>query len=262
MDLGLAGRVAVVAGASQGLGLASARELAAEGASVVLCARDPDRLERACETIRGDGGTCLGVPADVSQEGAPAAVVARALTEYGRLDVLVPNSGGPPAGRFEELPPEAWDAAANLLLRSAVGFARAALPAMREQGRGRIIGITSVAVKQPVDGLILSNALRAAVTGFLRTLANEVAGAGITVNAVLPGFMATDRMRHLIERDAAAAGIGIEEQTARTTAAIPVGRLGDPREFAAMVVFLASDRASYVTGQSIVVDGGLNRSLL
>jgi len=262
MDLGLTGRVAVVAGASQGLGLASARELAAEGASVVLCARDPDRLERACETIRGDGGTCVGVPVDVSQDGAPATVVARALAEYGRLDVLVPNSGGPPAGRFEELPPEAWDDAVNLLLRSAVGFARAALPAMREQGAGRIIGITSVAVKQPVDGLILSNAVRAAVTGFLRTLANEVAGAGITVNAVLPGFMATDRMRHLIERDAAAAGIGIEEQTARTTAAIPAGRLGDPREFAAMVAFLASDRASYVTGQSIVVDGGLNRSLL
>jgi len=262
MDLGLSGRVAVVAGASQGLGFASARELAAEGASVVLCARDTGRLERACETIRGDGGTCVGVPADVAQDGAPAAVVARALAEYGRLDVLVPNSGGPPAGRFEELPPEAWDVAANLLLRSAVGFARAALPAMRAQGAGRIIGITSVAVKQPVDGLILSNALRAAVTGFLRTLANEVAGAGITVNAVLPGFMATDRMRHLIERDAAAAGIGIDEQTARTTATIPVGRLGDPREFAAMVAFLASDRASYVTGQSIVVDGGLNRSLL
>jgi 3-oxoacyl-[acyl-carrier protein] reductase len=262
MDLGLTGRVAVVAGASQGLGLASARELAAEGASVVLCARDPDRLERACETIRGDGGTCVGVPADVSQESAPATVVARALAEYGRLDILVPNSGGPPAGRFEELPPEAWDAAVNLLLRSAVGFARAALPAMREQGAGRIIGITSVAVKQPVDGLILSNAVRAAVTGFLRTLANEVAGAGITVNAVLPGYMATDRMRHLIERDAAEAGIGIQEQAARTTEAIPVGRLGDPREFAAMVAFLASDRASYVTGQSIVVDGGLNRSLL
>ena len=262
MDLGLAGRVALVAGASQGLGLACARELAAEGASVVLCARDLDRLERACETIRADGVTCVGVAADVSQDGAPAAVVARALAEYGRLDVLVPNSGGPPAGRFEELPPEAWDAASNLLLRSAVGFARAALPAMREQGAGRIIGITSVAVKQPVDGLILSNALRAAVTGFLRTLANEVAGAGITVNAVLPGYMATDRMRHLIERDAAEAGIGIQEQAARTTEAIPVGRLGDPREFAAMVAFLASDRASYVTGQSIVVDGGLNRSLL
>jgi len=262
MDLGLSGRVAVVAGASQGLGLACARELAAEGAAVVLCARHPGRLEQACETIRADGGTCAGVPADVAQEGAPAAVVARALEEFGRIDALVPNSGGPPAGRFEELPPEAWDAATSLLLRSAVGFARAALPAMREQGSGRIIGITSVAVKQPVDGLILSNALRSAVTGFLRTLANEVAGDGITVNAVLPGFMATDRMRHLIERDAAAAGIGIEEQTERTAGAIPIGRLGEPREFAAMVAFLASDRASYVTGQSIVVDGGLNRSLL
>jgi 3-oxoacyl-[acyl-carrier protein] reductase len=262
MDLGLAGRVAVVAGASQGLGLACARELAAEGATVVLCARDPGRLEAACESIRAAGGTCAGIPADVAQDGAPAAVVARALEDHGRVDVLVPNSGGPPAGRFEELPPEAWDAATSLLLRSAVGFARAALPAMRAQGSGRIIGITSVAVKQPVDGLILSNALRSAVTGFLRTLANEVAGAGITVNAVLPGYMATDRMKHLIERDAAAAGIGIDEQAARTAAAIPIGRLGEPREFAAMVAFLASDRASYVTGQSIVVDGGLNRSLL
>jgi 3-oxoacyl-[acyl-carrier protein] reductase len=262
MDLGLAGKVAVVAGASRGLGLASARELAAEGASVVLCARDAARLDEACAAIRAAGGTCLGVPADVAQDGAPAAVVARALDAYGRLDVVVPNSGGPPAGTFEELAPEAWEAATALLLNSAVGFARAALPAMRAQGSGRIIGITSVAVKQPVDGLILSNALRAAVTGFLRTLANEVAGAGITVNAVLPGYMATDRMTHLIARDAEAAGIGVEEQTARTASAIPVGRLGDPREFAAVVAFLASHRASYVTGQSIVVDGGLNRSLL
>jgi 3-oxoacyl-[acyl-carrier protein] reductase len=181
---------------------------------------------------------------------------------HGRVDILVNNAGGPPAGPFEQHSWDAWEKAVQLTLRSAVELTRRVLPGMRERRWGRIVNITSIAVKQPVDGLILSNSLRAAVTGWARTLATEVARDGVTVNNVLPGYTRTDRVEQLNSARAASEGVGVEEVQRRIEAQIPMGRLGEPREFGAMVAFLASERASYVTAQSIPVDGGWIRALL
>jgi 3-oxoacyl-[acyl-carrier protein] reductase len=185
-----------------------------------------------------------------------------AIARFGRIDILVTNAGGPPAGKFESFTPEMWQAAVDLTLASAVNMTRAVLPGMRERGWGRIINVTSITVKQPVDGLMLSNSLRAAVTGFARTLANEVAEAGITVNNILPGYTRTDRVEQLAHAAAKREGGSREQALSQWEKQIPMGRLGEPREFAALAAFLASDRASYITGQSIAVDGGWIRGLL
>jgi 3-oxoacyl-[acyl-carrier protein] reductase len=178
------------------------------------------------------------------------------------VDILVTNSGGPPSGPFESLTPEMWDAATSLLLTSAVGLARALLPGMKERKWGRILNVTSIAVKQPIDGLMLSNSLRAAVTGFARTLANEVAPFKVTVNNIMPGYTRTDRVAELARASGARSGATANDTFAKWEKEIPIGRLGEPRELAALAAFLASERASYITGSSIAVDGGWIRSLL
>jgi 3-oxoacyl-[acyl-carrier protein] reductase len=263
VDLGLRGKVALVAAASRGLGRAIAAELAAEGARVVMCARGAEALEMARREIAdATGAEVHAVVADVSDRKGIELVTSEAQAKFGRVDVLVTNAGGPPAGTFETHSWETWERAVNLTLRSAVELTRAVLPGMRERKWGRIINVTSIAVKQPVDNLILSNSVRSAVTGFARTLANEVATDGITVNNILPGYTRTERVEQLAESTAAKEGVAQRDIVARFENQIPMRRLGEPNEFAALAAFLASERASYITGQSIAVDGGWIRSLL
>jgi 3-oxoacyl-[acyl-carrier protein] reductase len=259
VNLGLEDKVALICGASRGLGRAVAEELAAEGASVAVCSRDEERLAAAAAEI---GPGILAVAADLAVPGEPTRAVEAVLERFGRLDVLVANTGGPPAGTHDTLSLEDWDQATTLLLRSAVELTAAALPSMKERGWGRILAVTSVAVKQPVDNLMLSNSLRAAVTGFAATLAREVAKDGITVNTILPGYTATERVAELNEANARREGVDADEIQARLEASIPLGRLAEPREFAALAAFLASERAGYITGGAFAVDGGWLRGLL
>jgi len=263
MDLGLKDKVALVAASSQGLGRAVAEELAAEGASLVLCARDSQTLDQTAAAIAEQTNTrVLAVPADVTVIDDIKRVVDAGIERFGRIDILVTNAGGPPAGRFEQLTREQWEQAIRLTLLSAVELTRQVLPGMKERRWGRILNITSIAVKQPVENLLLSNSLRAGLTGFARTLANEVAADGITVNNVLPGYTRTERLDELAEMMAEKQGISPNEFRGKWEKEIPMGRLGEPREFAAVVAFLASERASYITGTSIQVDGGWIKSLL
>ena len=263
MNLGLQGKVALVAAASRGLGRAIAEELAAEGASLVLCARGQDALSATRDAIAGaSGGRVEAVVADLSTADGIERVTRAADAAFGRVDVLVTNAGGPPSGPFESHDWAAWQRAVDLTLRSAVELTRAVLPGMRERRWGRIINVTSITVRQPVDNLILSNSIRAAVTGFARTLANEVATEGITVNNILPGYTRTDRVEELAAANAKREGTTREAMLERIASQIPMHRLGEPREFAALAAFLASDRASYITGQSIAVDGGWIRGLM
>ena len=259
MNLGLEGKVALVCGASRGLGRAIAAELAAEDATLAICSRDAGRLGAAAAELGPDE---LAVPADLSVAGEPTRVVEATLERFGRLDVLVANTGGPPAGSHDTLALADWDAATALLLRSTVELTAAALPGMKERGWGRVLVVTSVAVKQPVDNLILSNSLRAAVTGYAKTLSREVAMQGITVNTILPGYTATERVTDLNRANAEREGVEPEEIQARLEASIAMGRLAEPEEFAALAAFLASERASYITGAAIAVDGGWVRGLL
>jgi 3-oxoacyl-[acyl-carrier protein] reductase len=262
MDLGLKGKVALVAAGSRGLGRAVAEELAAEGASLVLCARDPRTLAEAAASIAETSGMhVLAVPADVTMAEDIKRVVEAGADRFGRIDILVTNAGGPPAGKFEQITREQWEQATRLTLFSAIELARQVLPGMKERRWGRILNITSIAVKQPVENLMLSNSLRAGLAGFARTLANEVAAEGITVNNILPGYTRTERLEELAQMMAEKQGISANEFRARWEKEIPMGRLGEPREFAAMAAFLVSERASYITGTSIQVDGGWIRSL-
>ena len=263
MDLGLRGKTAIVAAASRGLGYAAAYELAAEGARVLMCARGAAALDAARSAIaQGTGGEVHAQAADLATADGIDRVARRAEDTFGRVDVLVNNTGGPPSGPFEQHDWAAWQAAVDLLLRSAVELTRRVLPGMRQRKWGRIINVTSIAVKQPVDGLILSNAVRAAVTGMARTLASEVARDGVTVNNILPGYTRTERVEELARATAQREGIPHADVLARFETQIPMRRLGEPREFGALAAFLASDRASYITAQSFAVDGGWIRSLL
>lgn len=259
MDLGLAGKVAIVAASSRGLGRAIAEEFLIEGARVVICARGEEALRAAAEEMRSaNRGEVLDVVADVSNPADAKRLVNTTVDRYGRVDILVNNSGGPPSGRFESLTPEMWDSAAQLLLNSTVGLTRLVLGGMKERRWGRILNVTSIAAKQPVEGLMLSNSLRAAVIGFARTLATEVAPFGVTVNNLLPGYTRTERVEQLARASSAGPGAALSKWESE----IPMGRLGEPRELAALAAFLASERASYITGSSIAVDGGWIRSLL
>ncbi|HEY0808631.1 MAG TPA: SDR family oxidoreductase [Longimicrobiales bacterium] len=263
MQFGLADKVCLVAAASRGLGRAVAEELAAEGARLIICARREQAIrETADEIAERHGVEVIPVAADLATAGAAQRVVDAGVEQFGRIDVLVTNAGGPPAGPFEGHDDHAWRAAIALNLESVIALIRGVLPGMKERSWGRIINITSIAVKQPVDNLILSNSVRAAVTGMARTLANEVAQHGITVNNVLPGYTRTERVEELAEFTAKQTGTSIDEAIAVWERQIPMRRLGEPREFAALVAFLASERASYITGTSIPVDGGWIRSLL
>jgi 3-oxoacyl-[acyl-carrier protein] reductase len=263
MDFGLRGRVALVAGSSRGLGRAIAEELAREGCAVVMCARDAAAIQSAAREIANEiGGDTLGVAANLTDPGEVERLLRTAHDRFGRIDVLVTNTGGPPAGPFEAHSPEAWHAAIAQNLESVLNLVRGVLPQMKQRQWGRIVNVTSIAVKQPVDGLILSNSVRAAVTGFARTLANEVAAHGITVNNVMPGYTRTERLVHLAEHNAQTRGTDTAEAYAAWEREIPMRRLGEPRELAALVAFLVSERAAYITGTSIPVDGGWIRALV
>ncbi|HEY2460062.1 MAG TPA: SDR family oxidoreductase [Candidatus Acidoferrum sp.] len=263
MDLGLQGRVAIVAAASKGLGRAVAHELAREGAQVAICSRNAADLQRAADSIHAaTGRKVFSQAVDVSNSDAVAQFVAQVEHRFGRIDICVTNSGGPPSKLFAETNTIDWQAAVDQLLMSTVFLARETLPRMQKRKWGRLITITSYAVKQPVDGLLLSNSLRSAVTGLARTLANEYGAHGITVNNVCPGYTRTDRLDHLAGSISARTGAHSDDVFANWTRQIPAGRVGTPEEFAAVVTFLASERASYVNGTSIAVDGGIVRSLL
>jgi 3-oxoacyl-[acyl-carrier protein] reductase len=263
MDLGLRGKVAFVAAASKGLGRAIAEELAAEGAQLAMCARNEDQLMRTRDEIASATSTdVIAIAGDVSKPDDVARITDAALERFGRVEILVTNAGGPPSGKFETLTPAMWQQAVDLTLMSVIDLTSRFLPGMRERKWGRVINVTSIAVKQPVNGLMLSNSLRSAVTGFARTLANEVARDGITVNNILPGYTRTARVDQLADATAGREGISPDAARAKWEAEIPMGRLGEPREFAALAAFLASERASYITGTSITVDGGWVKGLL
>lgn len=263
MDLGLKGKVALVAAASKGLGKAAAQELAQEGARVAIAARHQEELEAAAEEIRRTaGGEVLAVPADVTRRADLEALVRTVEERWGRIDILVNNAGGPRPGLFAEMTDQDWLDALQLNLLSAIRLTALVLPGMRRRRWGRIINITSVAVKQPMPNLILSNTARSGVVAMAKTLAGQVAAEGITVNNVCPGYTLTERMRNLAQAQAQAEGVRPEEVIARWERTIPAGRLGRPEELAALIAFLASERAAYITGTTIQVDGGWVQSLL
>ena len=262
MDLGLKDRVAIVAASSQGLGKAAALGLAREGARLALCARTESTLLQTAEEIRRETGVEVMARAlDVTNYEQVRSFVAGAVERFGRLDICIANAGGPPSKVFAETSLEDWHAAANLNLMSTVHFAREALPVMQERRWGRFIAITSVTVKQPVEGLILSNAVRAGVSGLIKSLANEYGPYNVLVNNVCPGYTATARLVSLAARLAEKEGVTPQEIENRWTSQTPLGRVGRPEEFANLVVFLASERASYITGASIAVDGGLVKGI-
>jgi len=263
MDLGIKGKTALVVAASKGMGKASALGLAAEGARVVMCARGEGALkDAAAEVKQKTGADVLALPADASRAGDISRVVAEANRAFGGVDILVANVGGPPPGPFEAMSDEQWKAAFEQVHLSTVRFIREVLPHMKRSRWGRILAIQSSSVKQPVDGLVLSNGIRPGIAGLFKTLAGDLAKDNITVNLVLPGRIMTDRfLEHQTDR-AKRGGVTLEQQMELSSADIPMGRIGTPDEFAAMVVFLASARASYVTGVAVQVDGGLIRSVV
>lgn len=246
MELGLRGRRALVTGASSGLGLACAQALAAEGAAVVLCSRSDERLAAAAATIPG----ATAIAADVSSPGEVERLVDEAVSSLGGIDILVANAGGPPPGDFTSTGLEQYEPALRLNLLSTVALCKATVPAMQQQGWGRVVAVTSIAVREPIGRLILSNTARAGVTGFLKTLAREVAGDGVTVNSLQPGLHATDRLHSVYGDD-----------LSEVAAEIPAGIVGDPADFGRIAAFLCSDSARFVTGAAIPVDGGAAHGL-
>ena len=243
MDLGLKDRIAIVAASSKGLGKAVALGLAAEGAKLAICARGEEELRRTAAEIPTE---VLAQTVDVTVEAQVREFVDAVLRKFGHVDICVTNAGGPPARKFAETSVEDWRSALDLNFMSTVYFAQAVLPHMKERRWGRLIAISSVAVLQPVDGLILSNSARSAVRGLVKSLSNEYAAHNVLVNNVCPGYTATERLKKL---------------DVHPEAQIPLGRVGTPEEFANLVVFLASERASYITGVSIPVDGGWTKAL-
>lgn len=263
MDMGIKGRVACVAGASQGLGRAVAWGLAAEGCDLAICARNEEALaDLAGKITERHGVGVLYQALDLRQPGQGEAFTRRVAQDMGRLDILVTNGGGPPAGGFDDFSEDDWLTAVRLILLSAQGLARGALPAMRAQGWGRIVNLTSISVKQPLGSLILSNSLRAAVIGWAKTLSDEVGRHGVTVNNICQGWIMTDRLEEILGHNACAQGTARGQVLNQLLAGIPLGRIGRPEELADLAVFLASERAAYITGVSYLMDGGLHRGLM
>jgi 3-oxoacyl-[acyl-carrier protein] reductase len=263
VDTGLKGKIALVFGASRGLGRAAAEALAAEGARLAIVARQEATLtETANSIVRATGAEVLPLVCDVSKPDEARGAVRDAASHFGGLDIVVTNSGGPRPGSFEALTEQDFSQAVELLFMSVVRICLEAVPLMRKRGGGRIINVTSITVKQPVDNLMLSNAVRPAVVGFARSLATELAPERITVNCVAPGYTRTERVIELNAANAAREQTTPDVIEDRLVATIPMKRLGEPEELASLIVFLASDRASYITGTTLQVDGGYVRSLM
>jgi 3-oxoacyl-[acyl-carrier protein] reductase len=263
MDLGIAGKVAAVGGASTGLGRAIAAALAHEGARVAICARGAEQLERTAGELReASGQQVLAYPVDLATENGPQEFIEATVKELGGLDILVTNAGGPPATTSSQTPAEAWAAALELSMLSAIRMSQAAIPHMKRNGWGRIVCITSISVKSPLPAMVLSNTVRPGVVGYAKTVSQEFAADGITVNVVCPGYMATDRVSELAETRAAQSGQTVEQVMTGLVGNIPSGRMGDPKELGDLVAFLASERAAYITGTAIHIDGGFFRGLM
>jgi len=262
MDLGLKGKRALVLAASRGLGYACARGLAQEGCHLVICSRDEARIQAAGAQIRKDTGARVeALAADVSNAAEAERLVGAAVSAYGGLEVLVHNAGGPPAGGFSAVNEAQWTQAFDQNMMSFVRIVNAAVPEMKKAGYGRVLSIASSSIKQPIPNLVLSNAFRAGVWGIAKTLSQELGPQGILVNLIAPGRISTERIAELDQANATRTGKAIEDVRKASVASIPLGRLGDPEEFANLVVFLASARASYISGQGIFVDGAAGTAL-
>jgi 3-oxoacyl-[acyl-carrier protein] reductase len=254
MDLGIRDKVAFVAASSEGLGKSVAIELSKEGANVIICGRSSQTLESTKKELEAIGeGKVLSLQGDLSKTEDIDNIISTTLDKFKKVDILVTNTGGPPTGKFEDLNQDQWDAAYKQLLQSATCLVQGFLPGMKKQGWGRIISITSMAVKQPVENLILSNSIRASVVGLMKTLAQELGPYNITVNNAMPGYTKTSRLTRLMDGNPGFADAAKD---------VPLGRFAEPEEFAAAVAFLASARASYITGISLAVDGGWIKSIL
>jgi 3-oxoacyl-[acyl-carrier protein] reductase len=265
MDLGIQGRTAIVCAASGGLGKATALSFAREGANVVICSRDRSRVDSAAREIRSAAGVApsavLALVADLTRREDITSMIGAAATEFGRIDILVTNAGGPPVALFPDLDDATWDRGFQLTLMSVVRCIRAVLPHMEKQKWGRIVNITSIAARQPVDDLILSSTLRPGILGLTKVLSNQLAEKGILINNVAPGYILTDRQMEIARARGARSGISPEQVLSEIGGEAPAGRLGMPEELADVIVFLSSARASYITGATIGVDGGLSRGL-
>jgi 3-oxoacyl-[acyl-carrier protein] reductase len=262
MDLGLKDKIAMVGGASKGLGFAVARALAAEGAHVCIASRDAEAVGRAAQQIaRETGSKAVGVAADLSTRAGVDRWQADALKAFGGVDLLFANTGGPPTGTALSFDDQAWQAAFDLLLLSVIRAVRLVVPSMRARGGGAILIGTSSSVKEPISNLALSNVLRSGVTSLAKTLSLELAPDRIRVNTLVPGRIATDRLQELDAINAKRAGIALEEQQRRSLSTVPLGRYGQPEEFGRVGAFLLSESASYINGASIQVDGGMIRGL-
>jgi 3-oxoacyl-[acyl-carrier protein] reductase len=257
MDLGLKNCRALVAGASKGLGKACAKSLADEGASIFICSRNSADIKQAAAEIGAIGSSA----ADLSKADDVKRVVAEAVAELGGLDILVTNAGGPPTGPFEKTSNDDWNVAYQLTLMSAVRLIQESLPALKTSGRGRIVNLTGYGVKEPMTDLVVSDSVRAGVTVMAKTIASDVAPFGITVNNIAPGPIMTDRLTAIHAARAKTLGISVDEQFKRFSATIPVRRMGSPEEIGDLCAYLCSLQAGYLTGQAIVIDGGVNRSI-
>lgn len=264
MDLGLNGKVALVAASSGGLGLATAKVLLAEGARVFICGRNEERLQGTLTALRGEFGEekVEGESADVANPTEATKLIALTVKRFGKLDILITNAGGPPAGSFDTTDFAAWEQGIAITLMSAVHLIHAALPHLRASDAASVLTVTSVSVKQPIPNLLLSNVLRPAVVGLTKSLAQELGPDGVRLNSILPGVTHTSRVDYLMENRAQAAGTSVEAQFEQQAAQIPLRRIGRPEEFGRVAAFLVSPAASYVTGESILVDGGMYRGLM
>ena len=263
MDLGIAGKTALVTGASAGIGFAAARSLAREGARLAVCSRDATRIAAAARSIRDEtGAEVVTITGDVAESNGPARIVEEAAARLDGLEILVTNAGGPRSGNFDDVESADFDRAIAQTFRSVERLIRAALPHLVRSGWGRIVNLTSITAKEPHDGLLLSNALRPAVHGLSKSLARELGPRGITINCVCPGFTETERLRELAEAMAARRDVAAADILDAWCSRIPRGKLGRPEELGDVIAFLCSERASFVNGASIVVDGGESHGLL
>jgi len=263
MDLGLKGKVVLVSGGSMGLGKAVALEMGREGARVAIGSLDDAYLAAAAKEVREKtGAEVIAVPADVSDPAQAKGFVRKALEHFGTVDILVNNAGGPPSVGFLDIDDNLWEYGFRLNLLSTIVMTREAVPVMKEKKWGRIINMTSISVKQPIDGLMLSNTIRSGVIGFAKTLSNELAPFNVTVNSVCPGYTLTDRVRNLAKTIAERENTTPEAVIGQWEATIPMKRLGTPEDFAALVTFLASEQAGYITGAAIQIDGGWYKGVM